>query len=355
MPDSQLAILVTAIGGGGFGEQILKAVRIADNDRYIVVGTDAQESCPQFDWVDVAAILPRVDQESYLEQVFSLCKRYDVKGVFPGCEAELKFFSAHRQAFSDRGITLFICSQNVIKNCLDKTRTNALLQKLGFEPPRYLKVTNREELSSIDWFPVIVKPAVGAGGSANCFIAQSTNELLSLYDYINHGEDAGNFIVQEYVGTPAQEYTVGVLHDLDGNYINAIALRRVLSGQLNIRTSVPNRIDKPELGENLVISSGISQGYVGRFPQVTEACAVIAKAIGVTGAVNIQCRLVDGKVKIFEINPRFSGTTSIRAMVGYNEPDVLIRRHLFSEIIPESFSYDESLVLRGLVEYRINQ
>lgn len=354
MPDNRVVTLVTAIGGGGFGEQILKALRLADSDRYEIVGADAQQNCPQFDWVDIAAILPRVSQESYLDAVFSLCERYDVRGIFPGCEPELKFFSANRQAFADRGITLFICSQHVIKNCLDKARTNALLQGLGFEPPRYVKVTNRAELSSIDWFPVIVKPAVGAGGSANCFIAQSASELLSLYDYINHGEDAGNFIVQEYVGTPDQEYSVGVLHDLDGNYINAIALRRVLSGQLNIRTSVPNRMDKPELGSNLVISSGISHGYVGRFPQVTEPCAAIAKAMGVTGVVNIQCRLVDGEVKVFEINPRFSGTTSIRAMAGYNEPDVLIRRHLFSEIIPESFPYDEILVLRGLVEYRIN-
>ena len=34
---------------------------------------------------NVRAILPRVDQESYLEEVFSLCERYDVKGIFPGC------------------------------------------------------------------------------------------------------------------------------------------------------------------------------------------------------------------------------------------------------------------------------
>ena len=34
---------------------------------------------------------------------------------------------------------------------------------------------------------------------------------------------------------------------------------------------------------------------------------------------------------MFEINPRFSGTTSLRAMVGYNEPDVLIRHHVLGE------------------------
>ena len=56
---------------------------------------------------------------------------------------------------------------------------------------------------------------------------------------------------------------------------------------------------------------------------------------------------------MFEINPRFSGTTSIRAMVGYNEPDVLMRRHLLGEVFPADLPYDEALVLRGLVESKV--
>jgi carbamoyl-phosphate synthase large subunit len=160
--------------------------------------------------------------------------------------------------------------------------------------------------------------------------------------------------VQEYVGTPFEEYTVGVLHDMDGNLINSIAVRRLLSGQLNIRTRVANRTGRADLGEALVISSGISQGYVARFPEVTVQCERIAAALGARGAINIQCRLVDGKVKVFEINPRFSGTTSLRAMMGYNEPDVLIRRHVLGESIGKHFAYEEGLVLRGLHEYRID-
>jgi carbamoyl-phosphate synthase large subunit len=36
-------------------------------------------------------------------------------------------------------------------------------------------------------------------------------------------------------------------------------------------------------------------------------------------------------VIILEVHPRFSGTASIRAEVGFNEPDVLIRNYLFGE------------------------
>ena len=77
-------------------------------------------------------------------------------------------------------------------------------------------------------------------------------------------------------------------------------------------------------------------------------------ALGCRGAVNIQCRMVESKVYVFEINPRFSGTTSLRAMVGYNEPDILIRKHLLGENIKSNFTYKSGVIMRGLEEKFIN-
>ncbi len=50
-----------------------------------------------------------------------------------------------------------------------------------------------------------------------------------------------------------------------------------------------------------------------------------------TGPLNIQLRKLDGKFYIFDFHPRFSGTTPIRADVGFNEVDILLRNHLFDE------------------------
>ena len=66
--------------------------------------------------------------------------------------------------------------------------------------------------------------------------------------------------------------------------------------------------------------------------------------------INIQCRFVAGEVIPFEINPRFSGTTSLRALAGYNEPDVLVRRDVLGEQIETYFRYRDVLILRGLKE-----
>ena len=71
--------------------------------------------------------------------------------------------------------------------------------------------------------------------------------------------------------------------------------------------------------------------------------------------MNIQCRLVGDKVYVFEINPRFSGTTSLRAMVGYNEPDLLVRKHILGEEIEKHFTYREGVILRSLKETLITR
>ena len=157
-----------------------------------------------------------------------------------------------------------------------------------------------------------------------------------------------------YKRQPESEFTVGILHDLDGRYLNAIALRRELKSALNLRSTAANRTGRTELGRQLAISSGISMGEVGRFPAVTDECRRIAAALDVRGAINIQGRMTAQGFRVFEINPRFSGTTSIRAMMGYNEPDILLRLHLLGEAVAADFSYEEGYVLRGLVEFRTN-
>lgn len=260
----RVRVLVTAIGGGGHGEQILKALRLAGRDRYFIVGADAQAECPQFDLVDEAITLPSAGDPQYIDAVLAVCERFAVRAVFHGCEPELKRMSAERHRFAERGLLLPINPAELISTCMNKEAANGLLQQLGFEPPRYLRARSMQDLARIDWYPVVVKPSVGGGGSANCYLAQDEHELRALAEYVGLERIAATFVIQEYVGTPDAEYTVGVLHDLDGNLLNSIAVRRLLSGQLNVRVRVPNRTAREGLGEQLVISSGISHGHVGR-------------------------------------------------------------------------------------------
>jgi carbamoyl-phosphate synthase large subunit len=343
----KIPVMVTGVGGGGHGEQIFKALKLAKTP-YHIVGGDMNSFSLGLAKVDIPYILPPANHDGYIDSLLTVCKRHDICALFHGSEPELKVMSENRELFKKAGIFLPINPPEVIHLCMNKLRLSEWLKSKGFEVPKTIHIKTEADLDTVDFFPAVLKPMIGGGGSANLFLAQDKNDLQfygrSLLTNI------GPYIVQEYIGTTESEYTVGILSDMEGRLINSIAVRRMILSGLSNLIKIKNRTGRQELGPVLAISSGISQGKVGVYTEVTEPCEKISQALGATGAINIQCRLVKGKVYVFEINPRFSGTTSIRAMMGFNEPDLLIRKYVLDEEITPRFSYQTGEIARGLSE-----
>lgn len=121
--------------------------------------------------------------------------------------------------------------------------------------------------------------------------------------------------------------------------VGSIALRRSFDAKLSVMSR----------GRGGLVSSGYSQGYIGNFPEICERAEAIAIAVGSRSALNIQGRMRNGELVPFEINPRFSASTYLRAMAGFNEVDILLRRLAFNEPAwPESLR--EGWYLRSLTE-----
>lgn len=326
-------VLITAIGGGGHGDQIRKALRAAGSNRYKLIGTDTNPNCPQRGLVDVFELLPPATDRGYLNSLIELCERRSIEVLFHGCEPEMRVISQNREAFDNLGITLGMNSASVIELCSDKFETIKVLSQLGVFVPRTTTLSDvaSDDLTEIDYLPVVIKPAKDGGGSARVLLAQTRDQLVTAMGYLRSTYPDSAFIVQEYIGNPVSEFTVGILHDQWGEYIGGIGLRRDLTSSLSVRERVKNVSQKRHLGDWLVVSSGVSQGLVDRFPKVVEPCRRVAEAIGSRGPLNFQCRVHHDEIGIFEINPRLSGTTSLRAMVGFNEPDMMIRRNRLGE------------------------
>jgi carbamoyl-phosphate synthase large subunit len=352
MPDkNKINVMVTGVGGGGHGEQILKALQLASTD-YEIVGCDMSPTSKSLLEVHHPYLAPPADAPDYIPCILAICKKHNVQALFHGSEAELKAMSHARKKIEDTNIFLPINPGSVIDTCMDKFKTMKFLAEQGFLFPETIKVSSPEDIEKINFLPAVLKPSIGGGASVNLFLAQTKKELYMFSEYLS--SIYSEFIVQQYVGTADSEYTVGILISMDGELLNSIAVKRHILSSLSNRIKIKNRTGNTKFGPILVISSGISQGEIGRFPEVTKPCEKIAMAMGCRGAVNIQCRMVDGKIYVFEINPRFSGTTSLRAMVGYNEPDILIRKHLLGENIKPNFTYKSGLIVRGLEEKFIN-
>lgn len=347
----RIRIMVTGVGGGGIGAQILKALRMSDKN-YFILGGDMTPVSKGLMEVDLPFILPRGNEPQYIDQLLDICQREGAQVLLPGSEPELLAISEHRAKITDQGIFLPIQPKPVIDICGDKTKTAAFLEEHGFDFPRTVTIRKAEDIHQVDFFPAVLKPSVGTGGSAGVMLAQTPGEIKMFGSYML--EDYQHFIAQEYVGTMDSEYTVGVLTSMDGELINSVAIKRNIVAGISNRLRTKNRSGRAELGPTLAISSGLSQGELGRFEEVTKPAERIALKLGATGAINIQCRFVDGRIYVFEINPRYSGTTSMRAIVGYNEPDILIRKHLLGETIEAFFPYNSGHIARGLKEVLVD-
>ena len=341
-----ITVLVTGVGGGGVGRQVIKSLR-KGIESYRIVGTDITPISMGLYEVDKSYIVPSAKDIEYVNTLLDICTKEEATVLVPGSEPELQVISKNREAFIRQGIIPLINTEECISICMDKWKTYGFLKDNGFKVPRAILAKDYTPTIPIDMLPVIIKPTTASGGSLNVYLAQDIEEVLFFAQYLR--KQGLTTVIQQYVGSYDEEYTVGVLTDLkDGELIGSIAVKRQILSGLSNRTRMLTRDTetKPKL---LVISSGISQGEVGEFPEVRRECERIALRLGSKGPLNLQCRRDGDNVFVFEINPRFSGTTYVRALVGHNEPDILIRRSLLGEKGIE-VEYKKGIVVRGLEE-----
>jgi carbamoyl-phosphate synthase large subunit len=337
----KISVLATAIGEASVGGQVLKALRLAKTNYYII-GVDMSPLSSDFSKVNAFYLVPPASSSDYIEKLKKVCLKEKVDFLIPGSEPELLEISKNREKFLEIDVTPIVAPREVIETCLDKWKTNSFLKRNGFSYPKAILVENESDISKVNFYPAVIKPARSSSGSKNVFLIQNREEAIFFAGLLRRQGCAP--LIQEYVGSHNEEYTVGVLTLLDGEIAGSIALRKLLSG-LSRKLSVKSYNRR----EDLVISTGISQGEVRNFPNVRKYSEAIAAKLGVRGPVNIQGRKIGNGFCTFEINPRFSGTTSIRALLGFNEPDILIRHLVFGEK-PRNIVVKEGFALRGLAE-----
>lgn len=321
--NSPLRVLVTG-AGSVYGLGIIRALKESVLPIEILAVDMNPYSLGLF-FADKCFIAPQAaSEESYYIFIKSLCKNYQIKAIFIGSGTELSFYSRKRKLLEkSTGAKVFVSSPTVIKICSDKWLTMCYLSRSGFQIPisiRYPEDTSKlpSFLKSIG-FPVIVKPRIGRGSEGVTLVKNKQQLLRSV-------KGKKNLILQEYITGEEQEFTVGICLNHTGRVISKIALKRHLQEGVSI--------------------AAVSDDY----HDIADYCARVASTLRAYGALNIQLRLKDGKPVIFEINPRFSSSTSMRLLLGINEPESLLRSEvLCQEVIPGRA--ETGLVMRQYTDY----
>jgi carbamoyl-phosphate synthase large subunit len=145
-------------------------------------------------------------------------------------------------------------------------------------------------------FPLIIKPRSG-GGSRSIYKIETFDEIRK------YTEIVPNPILSEYLLPDDEEYTAGTYRTTQ-NIVYVIIIKRKLKfGMTN-------------------------SGHVVTDSVLEEFCRDIILKTKLRGANNIQFRLTSEGPKVLEINPRFSGTTGIRANYGFNEIEMWINESI---------------------------
>lgn len=326
-------VMIAGVGGASLGTELLKALTLAG--RYRIFGCDISPiayglHAPGF------ARTYRADRADYAQSVIDSCRDAGAAYLIPGGEQPMVLLGAAADRLWQAGIRLVGNDPAVIQQCSDKAATFRQLSGCGVSIPKTAVAQGAESIREVG-LPCVIKPATGTGGSTQVFFAADMEEALLYAGYIKRSGKTP--IAQEYVSADEGEFTVGVLSYPDGSVAASIALRRALDAKLSVMMR----------DRGGVISSGYSQGCIADFREIREQCEEIARRLGSKGPLNIQGRLSKGRLVPFEINPRFSASTYLRAMAGVNEVDMFLQ-HLITGAKPRQGVIREGWYLRSLTE-----
>ncbi|MEZ0394867.1 MAG: ATP-grasp domain-containing protein [Anaerolineales bacterium] len=334
MTDISTPVLVAGVGGASLGTEIIKCLNLAR--RYSVYGCDISPlAFGHFqEGVAKSYCIPR---QGYVDSILEICRRHAIKVVIPGGEEPMKLLGEAADKLQQEGIRLAGNSPALISLCSDKNRLFEYLKQRNLPMPYSLPVTHVEDLKDFPT-PCIIKPATGTGGSRFVFLAASESEARLYLRYVL--DNCESALVQEYIPLDEGEFTIGVLSLPDGKVYTSIALKRLFHAKLSVLVNTKTGL----------ISSGYSQGLIDHFPDLCRQAEEIATAIGSRGPINVQGRVRNGVLLPFEINPRFSASTYLRALAGVNEIDLFVQFLLHGRLPQTRPQIKPGYYLRSLTE-----
>jgi carbamoyl-phosphate synthase large subunit len=306
-------ILFTSVGRR---VELLRAFRAAMGRLGLsgrLIAVDVDPLAPAVQEADVAELVPRVDEPGFIPQVMEICRRYAIDLVFPLIDAEIPVLAAHRHALEATGARVVLIPDRGVRIASDKLQTYRFFRDLGV--PTVCTWTP-EQTSSLDEFPVFVKPRFGSAGRGT-FEARDRRELDFFLDYV------GDPIVQEFL--PGPEITSDVICDLDGG---GTVLAVVSRQRIEVR------------------SGEVQKGFTILDRRVIDGCVAIASALEAIGPITVQCMRRDEELFFTEVNARFGGGVPLSFAAGVPAPEWLLARAAGIDVdVPPLATYETGLYL----------
>jgi nucleoside-diphosphate-sugar epimerase/carbamoylphosphate synthase large subunit len=312
-----ISIGITCVGSG-IGQSIVESLRLR-KDSYRIIGFDMNPLAFGGLFCDEFYVTGSNQEPDYIDKIHRTCRSLGIKFIIPALDHELIHFSRKKRIFEKDGIQVIVSSEPVIKLCCDKKK---LSQEFSDFLPEVVTTYSADEAHEALYkgriqFPLIMKPVIGSG-SCGIRIIRNKQELEKIsQDYIlqsfvftdENDPDASVLKkgVKEDKVIQVAEISVQYIISREGKVLGKMATRNKLKSGVPIEV-IP--VDIPCIWES-------TQRIIDRLVP-----------LGVFGPINLQGRLFSDGFHVFEINPRFTGITGLRAKMGFNEVHASVQDYL---------------------------
>lgn len=313
-------ILVSGASGiVGYG--ILKSLR-SSSEKYNLIGTTIYDDSIAPAFCDVFEQAPLTSDENYITWLCQIIEKYQVNMIIPGIEADMIKWNKEKDLLSNTGVEILLNNFELVELCSDKWHFYEKLISTTSEFAIESRLDGSfEELSKIFGLPFLLKPRKGFGSKG---IVKVENKEV----FEQNARNLGSVLMaQPIVGNNDEEYTCSAFFDKDSRLLCYMGLKRKLS--------------KDGFTEKAEVT------HLEGLKEALEKMAGVFKPFGPT---NFQFRMHDGALKLLEINPRISSSTSIRAAFGYNE-SVMSIDYFLDKVCPSQPEIKQGRAIRYTEDY----
>lgn len=290
-----------------------------------VIATDCSAIAPALYDADKYYIVPRMDSPQYLDVIFDICKKDNVKGILSLIDPELSLLATYKEEFKAAGVTVIGSNYDLCEMSLDKMQMFHWLTEHGYKTARsYVdKELFYQDLKDgkLD-YPVFVKPVRGSASIAISKVSdRETIDLLFAQD--------DNLMIQEF---------------LDGQEIGADVYIDMLTGEvISIFTKKKLKMRAGETDKAVSLKS----------PALFELIEKFVLEAGYRGQIDIDIFDIDGKYYISEVNPRFGGGYPHAYESGCNHMKMILNNLKGIANKKQIDAYDEGIYMMKYNEVKI--
>ena len=248
-----------------------------------LIGTDMEKNGMGNLIFDQIYKVPPASNKNYLKIISQLSKSVNL--LIPSSEKEIVFFSKNEKKFKSK---ILINDKKIINLFSNKLKTQKFLKK-NFEN---FSLNFSSQLSEIKKskisLPFFLKKKSGSGNQ-NYRVIKNKSDLEELKLYKQK-----EWVIEEFLNKNSDEYTCAIIRIKD--------LKKIIIFNRKLH----------KLGHTM---------FADQFEDkaIERDLLAIADKINLNGVINIQFKIQNNQIKIFDINPRISSTVKMRDLLGFKD------------------------------------